>query len=290
MKEKTSIALIISAIALLLAIICSLIVWGKVGAIDPIVNEPIPPGDEVHQGYWYVIQDPNTSVYPVEVKLGCNLENGECVAVPDPSKVQNWEEIILTTCMDDSKPNPKKWSRYIRTGSRTFEADGHGGQPLKWKDTLKRVEPTPTPAPTSTPHPAYIPIVNPPHGNPVCDCENHKCDLNVANRDWYSLWMQEYPLWGTIPDEINLNASKNEELYITCRYKGGNITDDPWYDRTELSVDCQGKPEWNETSYNGQFNPIPCSKLNGTASCTAVLKTYTCDKVCRGYFDLTDSP
>lgn len=291
--NKFGLLMIVSALILLALLVLSFVV---VDAQDPIINEPIPPGEEVHYGYWYTIAPPDTSKNPVEVKLGCNLEGDTCVKVADPPSVQNWEEIILTTCYNPDDPNPALWSRYIREGSRKFLPDGHNGQPLLWKDTLKRVEPTPIPPatptqpPTPTPHPAYIPMINPPHGNPVCDCKDHKCDLNVADRNWYSLWMVEYPYWGTIDDKINLDAGKGEELYITCRYKGGEITNDQWYKYTTLSVDCEGKPEWTETSYNGRFNPIPCSKLNGTASCIARLQTLTCDKICQGYFDLTDSP
>lgn len=101
------------------------------------IAEPIPDDQEVHWGYWYVIEI-NTNNNPVTAMFGCIVQGGECVKVSNPAIVTEWDEIIGAECIEPGEPVPPLYTEYIRTGSRLLEPSSGNYQIFKWTWTIKQ--------------------------------------------------------------------------------------------------------------------------------------------------------
>lgn len=194
---------------------------------------------------------------------------------------------IEACCLDNSLDPPYEGEEYYRDGDKLFPMSGNN-QPMKITKELERPQPTPTPEPKE--YRTYIPMAFGGYAFYQCDCSHHTCDIAVDRSVLYTLYLLEYPRMGTINGKINLDASKNQHLNVHCYFKRGSVHDDPGYSHTVLIIDCKGKPTYQVSCPDGVCPSIGCNGLNGTQPCIATVGTYTCDKVCRGKLDLTDSP
>ena len=194
---------------------------------------------------------------------------------------------IEACCLDNPANPPYEGQEYYRDGDKLFPMAGNN-QPMKIIKELERPQPTPTPEPKE--YRLYLPMAFSGYKFYRCDCQYHTCVISINTSVWRTLYLLEYPKMGTVSGVLNLDASKNQKLNVRCHFKGGSVHNDPGYSYTVLIIDCKGKPSYQVNCPNGICPSIGCGGLNGTAPCVATSATYTCDKICRGKWNMTDTP
>jgi hypothetical protein len=202
---------------------------------------------------------------------------------------------VKAICLEPDMKIPEWDKEHYRDGDKLIPMEGGNiYQPFKITHVVEEPTPTPVPTPTATPEPQiyryYIPTILREYKFYECDCSFHTCDILINTSVWRTLYLLEYPLMGTVTGILNLDATQHDALNVRCYFKRGSVHGDPGYSHTILIVDCKGKDAYTVVCPNGICPPIGCGGLNGTAPCVGTAATYTCDKICRGKFSMTDTP
>ena len=257
---------LIVGLLLVLALLFPTIALAGTGADIPEVE--YIDGEYDHLPTWWVVESWNTST--------------DCGYWVSPDRA-NPEWRVKACCLEpDNAHLPEPGDSYYRDGGKLFGYN-HTAQDAKIHTVV--LEPPPEPKE----YRLYIPMAFSGHKFYACDCQYHTCIISVDHNIWRTLYLLEYPQMGTVNGTLNLDATKNQKLNIRCYFKRGSVHSDPGYDKTILIIDCKGKDAYTVYCPNGICPSISCNGLNGTAPCIATAATYTCDLICRGKFNLTDS-